>query len=215
MLLIDTDMLVLLAASGLLDRAVTKLGYETKDVRRLAAATHQIRKSKALRDQYGAEALEAALPRIVAIAVVAPAANMDLLDLLNESMDPGEAQLVAVAAGKCDTLLISGDKRAIRDLVACGNADCIQSMQGRIVTLEALLWILLQELEPKTLHAALLVAGSHKTLRIVFSESNLASSDGCALAVRSYFIDASQGAAGLLYNPDPSPATTARARRGG
>jgi hypothetical protein len=203
MLLIDTDMLVLLAASDLLEQVVALLGFEMKDVRRLGAAIHQVRKSKSFRDQYGQEILEAALPRIESITVAEPATDLELLNRLNESIDPGEAQLVAVAAGQRGTLLVSGDKRAIRDLAACGDSGCIQSMKGRIVTLEAVLWMLLRNTDARDLHGFLQVASFHKTLRIVFTEANLATDGGCAAAVRSYFIGADRDSAGLLYNPDP------------
>lgn len=203
MLLIDTDMLVLLAVSGLLDRVAARLGYEMKDVRRLDAATHQIRKSKSLRDQYGSAALDSALPRIQEIAVVEPAVDTDLLDRLNDWIDPGEALLVAVAAAHRHSLLISGDKRAIRQLARCGDESCIQSMQGRIVTLEAVLWILLKDMAPRSIHPMFMAASFHKTLRVVFSRSNLDSADGCIEATRSYFISARAESAGLLYDPDP------------
>jgi len=98
MLLIDTDMLVLLSATGLLDRVVTQLGFGIADVRRLAAAPHQVRKNKKLRDQFGAEALEEALPLIDSIPVIEPVADLELLDRLNQVMDAGEAQLFAMAA---------------------------------------------------------------------------------------------------------------------
>ncbi len=204
MLLIDTDMLVLLAASGLLKRVVALLGYEMKDVRRLAAATHQVARSKSLRDQYGREVLETALPEIDVIAVAEPAMDLELLDRLNASMDPGEAVLVAVAASRADALLVTGDKRAIEDLIACADADCMKFMQGKMVSLEAVLWILLKEQGAHQLHSRLRIAPSHKTLRVIFSEENLASKDGCASAIRSYFANLDGNSAGLLYNPDPA-----------
>ncbi len=61
-LLLDTDMLVLLTAAGLLESVSHHLGYAPDQIRRLPAAVHQVRKSKRFRDTYG----EAVLKRIAA-----------------------------------------------------------------------------------------------------------------------------------------------------
>lgn len=76
-------------------------------------------------------------------------------------------------------------------------------MQGRVVTLECVLWMLVKRSGARAVHADLRIAASHKTLRIIFTEANLAATDGCAAAIRSYFNSVDRDSAGLLYNPDP------------
>ena len=203
MLLIDTDMLILLAASGTLAKVVAQLGFEMKDVRRLAAASHQARKSKSFRDLYGASVLEKVLPQIESIAVVEPAADLALLDQLSGLLDPGEAMLVAIATAQHGSVLLSGDKRAILALGSAGPQQCIDALQGRVVTLEAVLWVLLKEVDSVSLRNVFLVAPAHKTLRVVLSESAATSNETCAAAIRSYYNDMHTGANGLLFNPEP------------
>lgn len=118
-------------------------------------------------------------------------------------MDAGEAQLFAMAASRGDALLVSGDKRAILGLAESGESDCLESMQGRVVTLESVLWMLVKSFGARKVHADLRIAASHKTLRIIFTEANFSAEDGCAAAIRSYFNSANKESAGLLYNPDP------------
>lgn len=200
MLLIDTDMLVLLAASGLLERVVVQLGYTMQEVRRLPASIHQIRKSRSLRNQYGAVVLERALPLVEAIEEVGAARDQALLDQLNAVMDAGEAQLTALAVEHHGSLLVSGDKRALRGLMNCADPVLLQAMQGRIVTLEAALWLLLRDSPVSELRDALQIAPLHATLRIVFSEVNLSSADGCESAVSSYLANLKTEFGDLLYN---------------
>jgi hypothetical protein len=173
------------------------------DVRRLAAASHQVLRSRSFRDAYGSEVLAAVLPAVEGIPVIGPLDNLDLLDRLNPLMDPGEALLFASAAGQPASLLCTGDKRAIQALAADGPADCVAALQGRVVTLEAVLWCLLQERGARALHEAYRVAPRHRTLRVVLSETAAGSNEACAASIRSYYRDLARTAAGLLYCPDP------------
>ena len=201
MLLIDTDMLVLLAASGLLDRVVDQLGFKFEDMRCLAAATHQIRRSRSLRNQYGSEVLAALMPKVETIAVVEPATDLELLNRLNALMDPGEALLVAIAVSRSESLFVTGDKQAIRKLASCGDSHCIQALQGRIVTLEVVLRNLTNTLDTRALRDAFQVALNHKTLRVIFSDVNLNSDAGCETAISSYLSNVRLLSGGMLYDP--------------
>lgn len=202
-LLLDTDMLVLLTAAGLLESVAHHLGYSPDQLRRLPAALHQVRKSKRFRDAYGEAVLQRIVAPISAIKEVEPPADLELLDVLNATMDPGEAQLVAIAASQECTLLASGDKRAIGDLTRSGSSDCIKAMSGRIVSLEAVLWILVSAADPRELRAAFLPVLGHATLRIVLSEHAVADQERCRDGIRNYFNDLDGHALGMLYNPAP------------
>lgn len=203
MLLLDTDMLVLLAASGTLERVAVCLGYSLDQVRRLPAAIHQLRKSKSFRDSYGEAVLQSIAPIIAGIPEAPTPDNIDLLDALSEVVDTGEAQLMAIAASASCTLLISGDKRAIAELAASQAIECISGLQGRIVTLEAVLWVLVNELGADAVRGAFTPVMSHKTLRIVLSSHVAAEQERCLAAIQSYFNEVAQSAGGLLFNPAP------------
>lgn len=202
-LLLDTDMLVLLTAAGLLESVACHLGYSPDQIRRLPAALHQVRKSKRFRDTYGEAVLQRIIAPIAAIKEIEPPSNLELLDALNASMDPGEAQLVAITATHGCTLLASGDKRAIRDLTRSGATDCIKAMSGRIVSLEAVLWILAGETDPCQLRTAFMPVLGHATLRIILSEHAVADQERCRDGIRNYFNDLDGQALGMLYNPAP------------
>lgn len=203
MLLIDTDMLVLHAAAGTLPQVVRRLGYRMADARRLAAASHQIRKGRGFRDAFGTAVLERVLPDVEPIEVIAPVDDVTLLDQLNRLMDPGEALLFATAVVRPGSLLCTGAKRAIQALAAYGPADCVAALQGTVVTLEAVLWCLLQQMGAGALQDAYRVAASHRTLRVMLSETAAGSDAACAASIRSYYRDIASTAGGLLYNPDP------------
>lgn len=202
-LLLDTDMLVLLTAAGLLELVARHLGYEPDQIRRLPASVHQVRKSKRFRDTYGEAVLQRIAAPISAIKEVEPPTDLDLLDALNASMDPGEAQLVAIAAAGHCTLLASGDKRAVLDLTRSGGKACITAMRGRIVSLEAVLWILVAEADPRQIRMAFMSVLGHATLRIVLSEHAVADLERCRDGIRNYFNDLDGHAQGMLYNPAP------------
>jgi hypothetical protein len=200
-LLLDTDMLVLLTAAGLLESVANHLGYTHDQIRRLPAAVHQVKKSKRFRDTYGEEVLQHIFAPISAIKEIEPPTDLELLEALNASMDPGEAQLVAIAATEDCTLLASGDKRAICDLTRSGATDCITAMGSRIVSLEAILWILVAECDPHQIRAAFMPVLGHSTLRIVLSEHAVADQTRCRDGIRTYFNDLDAHARGMLYNP--------------
>ncbi|MEK6789195.1 MAG: hypothetical protein AABY68_09620 [Pseudomonadota bacterium] len=196
-------MLVLLVASGTLEQVSERLGYSLDQVRRLPAAIHQLRKSKSFRDSYGEAVLQRIAPIIASIPEAPTPDNIDLLDALSEVVDTGEAQLMAIAAATSCTLLISGDKRAIADLAASQATDCIRELQGRLVTLEAVLWMLVTDAGAGTVRSAFAPVMNHKTLRIVLSPHAAAEQQRCLAGIQSYYNELAQSAGGLLFNPAP------------
>lgn len=197
-------MLVLLVASGKLRFVAERLGYEPSQIRRLPAAIHQVRKSRSFRNNYGEEVLQEIAPIIEEIPVVDAPIDEDLLDVLGDVVDEGEALLMAIAATSESTLLMSGDKRAVSDLAESEMADqCVQALQGRIVSLEAVLWMLVSELGGGTVRADFAPVIGHKTLRIVLSLNASSDNQRCLDGIRSYFNDIDRHARGLLFNPSP------------
>lgn len=202
-LLVDTDMLILLAATGLLEHVAASLGYPIAQVRRLSAAPHQVRKSKRFRDTYGEGVLQRVEPAIKTIKEADPPSDLDLLEDLKNLVDPGEAQLMAIAARDRCTLLVSGDKRAIAGLAESNATSHIESLQGKIVSLEAVLWSLLSERPAEDVRETFAPVLNHKTLKILLSEHMVADQGRCRAGVMSYYNDLHRQAKGVLYNPDP------------
>lgn len=203
MLLVDTDMLVLLIASGYLDQVAESLGFARDDIRCLPAAIHQVRRSASFRDTYGTDVLQRTVPQIEAVRVIETAKDSALLEQLNDCVDPGEAILIAAALEHDGSLLMSGDKRAVRALAARGPPACIETLRDRVVTLEAVLWLLLKKHAVSEVRNSFDCVIQHRTLRIVLSDSAVADGAECRSAVRSYFNELCREAKGLLFNPDP------------
>lgn len=104
-LLLDTDMLILLCASGQMEAVAHRLGYSLNQIRKLPAAIHQVRKSKRFRDTYGEAVLQMVARQIEPIQDVSAPSNFALLDSLNSLVDPGEAQLICIATSEKCALL--------------------------------------------------------------------------------------------------------------
>lgn len=202
-LLVDTDMLILLAASGLFARVVATLGYAPEQVRRLTAAPYQVRKSRAFRVVYGEAVLKRVAPIISDIAEAEQPTDLDLLDAL-KSLDPGEAQLIALATLQPATLLVSGDKRAVYELAQCDPMNCVEALQAKWVSLEAVLWGLLDQMTAAEMRKAFLPVLGHKTLSILLSSHAAADDARCREGIRSYFDDLHKSTKGILYNPAPT-----------
>jgi hypothetical protein len=203
LLLVDTDMLILLLASGMLKRVAEGLGYSPNQLRRLSAAPHQVRKSKRFRDTYGEAVLQRIGPLVTEIPEADAPTDLELLDTLNAFVDEGEAQLMALAAAQECTLLVSGDKRAVAGLIESGAAACIDSLKGKVVSLEAVLWTLVASLPAPDVRDAFKPVLSHATLRIVLSEHAVADRARCLAGIRTYYDDLHKGTRGVLFNPAP------------
>ena len=86
-----------------------------------------------------------------------------------EEIDPGEAQIFALAAqeGLC---VVTGDKRALCRLAKV--PAMIDALEGRVATLEAVLIGLCRSLSPEEVRRRLSsLVPIHKTIRICFSDS--------------------------------------------
>ena len=136
--LVDTDAFCKLASCGLLAPALQALGCSMADARRLGALPFMVRRGSLAR-QLGADLAAKILKEVeqVPVAPEAPAAWLQLILDAEADIDPGEAQLLAVAADTPGCLLITGDKRALRCVhLVPGLAG---ALSGRVVTLEALM----------------------------------------------------------------------------
>ena len=135
-LLVDTDIFCKLGVAGLLDEALAVLGVPVCDCGRLAALPHMLQRGRLVK-LYGADACAELLPMAKEMGVVGPAGEEWLEPLVDvPSIDPGEAQLLAVVA-QHGLIMLSGDKRALR--AVAGIAQVVPALHGKVVTFEAIL----------------------------------------------------------------------------
>jgi hypothetical protein len=138
-LLLDTDAFCKLWLGGLLPDVLGLFEAELADCGRLPALPHMLRKGR-LRTSFGAGACDAMLAVAEAVPNV-PQPGETWLDRLTPvpAIDPGEAQLFALAAER-RLLIVSGDKRALRALRTVAGFPA--ALAGRIVVVEALIFAL-------------------------------------------------------------------------
>ena len=190
-LLIDTDAFWKLSVCGLFDDAVEALGYAVAECMCLPALPHMLRRgrlAKELGKKRCANVLEMARR-----VPTAPAGDAPWLTAMApvESIDPGEAQLFAVATAEGYRVL-TGDKRAI---VAIGQVPGLsEALAGKVICLEAALIRLCDSIGLSVVKAKIgPVLDLDAGLQICFSDTD-------ALAgLRSYRADLEREAgAGLL-----------------
>jgi hypothetical protein len=118
-------------------------------------------------------------------------------------MDPGESLLFALLVSRQATLLITGDKRAIRSAETIVNALAKHDrVAGRIACMEQLILHILNFSNPLDLHLKVCREPSvDKTLSICFSCSTGSFSDETATAgLISYIVDLRNDAATILVS---------------
>lgn len=169
-LLFDTDVFCKLGIANLLEDTAHIFGAKLHDCGRLPALPFMLQRG-GLRKLYGGPACDALIPVVNAIPVV-PDASTTWLDKLTaiEAINPGEAQIFAVAA-EAGQPFLSGDKRAL-----CALKDIdefIPALEGHVVVLEAVLLTLCNRLGQNEIHqrVAPLIAVD-RMLEICFSRGN-------------------------------------------
>jgi len=169
-LLIDTDAFCKLGAANLLADAVGALGLTMSQCARLPALRHMLRRGR-LRRELGEGTCEGLLPRAESLSPL-PEPDDLWLDKLTPipEIDPGEAQIYAVAATG-SMLVLSGDKRALAALAQI--PDLRDALAGRVVVLEAILIVLCGSLGVDEVRERIrLAALDDSMLRVCFSAGN-------------------------------------------
>lgn len=168
-LLVDSDLFCKLGVGGVLLDAIAALNTEISECGCLPALPHMLRRSR-LTKIYGVKQCASLIPIANKMqAVSAPEARWVDKLISAHDVDPGEAQLFAVAAQ--DALLVAtGDKRALNALKDIeGFAD---ALSGRIVVLESILLALCERLGTEVVRRRIRsVAETERTLAICFSNS--------------------------------------------
>ncbi len=169
-LLIDTDAFCMLAAGQLLDDAISLLDADRSTSARLPALPYMLRKGQ-LRKKYGDQTSDILVPIANSIPVIGQPDAQWLDKLIPvQNIDPGEAQLFALAAEKQLTIL-TNDKRALRSLKDVPGF--ASALAGRVVILEAILIALCDQLGATVVSARVHPIITHDTMvRMCFSSRN-------------------------------------------
>lgn len=183
-LVFDTDAFCKLAVAELLEDAAQLLTASLPECRRLPALPHMLRKGR-LAKKLGPDACAAMIPIAEAMPPLPVCTNpwLDKLALV-EAIDPGEAQIFALAAAEASLFVVSGDKRALRSLKAVEGIT--EVLAGRVVVLEAVLLGLCDRLGPNELRqrvAPLMTAD--RMVQICFSAAGAEPDDALSSYYRS------------------------------
>jgi hypothetical protein len=197
-LLIDTDAYCKLAMAGIIDEALNLLGSDRPHCSRLPALPHMLRRGR-LRKKLGDAICDSLIPIAESLPIVGHASS-EWLDRLAHisAIDPGEAQLFAVAAENRITVL-SGDKRAIQ--VLKNVPEFAEHLGSRIVVLEAALLGVCRVHGTNLVEMRIGPLKMHDTMvNIVFSPGN----PDIEAALESYLNHAAAEAAPIdLWRPPP------------
>ena len=207
LLLMDSDIFVLLAGAGLLDRAITALGFSVEKVRRLAALPHQLRKGRSFRQRFPGPIRSLALAECQRVAAIENRPDDDdaLARLIAiDDIDEGEALLLALTAESDVCYLASGDKRA---LVALATRDAVQKIRqavaGRIISLEIVLEALVEAEGAANVGPALAsIRAANTTINVLFGHQTDFDQQDRLRAIASYRDDLiRQVGEDFLYTP--------------
>lgn len=201
-LLVDTDAFCKLAIGGVLHEALRLLETDLNECGRLPALPYMLRRGR-LRNAYGPQTCDGLIPLAESIPVLV-AASATWLGKLSpiQTIDPGEAQILAAAA-EHGMIVVSGDKRALRALKEVD--DLPHRLAGRIVVLEALLIALCEDLGPAEVRRRVQpLMALDRMVRFCFSTPGGDPREG----LRSYFESlATEVAPIVLWNPWSGRAT--------
>ncbi len=169
-LLFDTDAFCKLGIASLLQDVAQIFGAQLQECGRLYALPFMLRKGR-LRSLFGGPACDALIPVANALPVM-PDPSVAWLEKLTaiEAIDPGEAQVFAVAAERGHPFL-SGDKRALIALKIID--DIITVLDGRVVILEAILLALCDRLGQEEMRRRVApLAAVDRMVAVCFSSGN-------------------------------------------
>ena len=206
LLLIDTDMLVLLAGSGTLGDVLQTLGFEPRQIRRLAAATRQFQHGRAFKDNYAASVLQAAVRTAHAITPLTERpvdpASFDALAAISD-IDVGEAELFALLAEHDGYYLTTGDSRALVALAVREEvAELRQRVAGRLICLESVLRLLVDRNGAEATAQAFRALRTHRTIGVLLSDPQARSDDVCLQGIDSYLNNlVEKTGSDFLYSP--------------
>lgn len=150
MLLIDNDAVIKFAAWELVERCLSVLSATWDDCRRLASLKFILLSKKA---ELLASLTEHQFERIVDVVDRLPVLDDEIdAELANElldidGIDPGEAAILSGLLSSPESLLLTGDKRALSAFVLAASAAHAESAKGRCHCIESVLLLLIARYE--------------------------------------------------------------------
>jgi hypothetical protein len=169
-LLFDTDAFCKLGIASLLQDVAQIFGAQLQECGRLYALPFMLRKGR-LRSLFGGPACDALIP-VANVIPVMPDPSVAWLEKLTgiEAIDPGEAQIFAVAT-ELGQPFLSGDKRALNALK--GVNDFIPALNGRVVVMEAVLLALCDRIGQEEMRRRVApLAAVDRMVEVCFSSGN-------------------------------------------
>ncbi|MGA3941091.1 hypothetical protein ACI2TU_07790 [Ralstonia nicotianae] len=208
-ILLDNDALLKLVRYDLLDAALDALQATRDDVQVLAQSKYVLLPAKDRLKRCKDEASATRLEEFLASAarIDAERIDADALDALTAqpNLDAGEALLLATAATDRDTLVVTGDKRALVALCSDHSlASVQQSLEGRVITLEILFALLTQHEHELVQHQVRSNPDVDRALGNIFGVSSPANRDSVREALLSYINSLREVVGKLLYPLRPN-----------
>jgi len=194
-LLLDSDIFIILGGCGLLGTTLTDLGFQETCAYRLQALPYMLKKGK-LKNTYPKTLLNRVdrWTRRIAAITDAPVSDVDrrMIDATDgigeNSIQPGEAMLLALVMENPSYYLATGDKRALKALASTpALRDIRDAVAGRVICLETVVSTLILKHGHQSMAEAFEpMVGNHGTLSRIFSSPGralqVAGSCRCSLA---------------------------------
>ncbi|NJL28494.1 MAG: hypothetical protein HC897_11700 [Thermoanaerobaculia bacterium] len=192
LLLVDSDVSILLAASGLFDPLIEHLGFRVSDVRRLDPLPYMLKRGRLART-YPEQLREKVIAWCSRIAPAQEAArDLRVQQLLvRDAIDPGEAGLLAQVYEHPERYLATGDKRSLLALAKHEDlAEIRLRLAGRILCFETILETLVDHAGTVAIARAFTPLRPYNSvLRVVFSRGEETSEESFRQALASYFAE--------------------------
>lgn len=207
--LLDADAVSKLAHWDLLGEVAVLTGVSTDQTATLSSLIHRAAKSCAKPDGKlfkDTSAAERALNYLQQLAPL-PQPDEDFIAHVQHvpAIDPGEALLLAsLRAHHANTILITGDKRAITALATAVPERMLNSLSDRIVTVEQIVLVLLKSKGIDWLRAHICPYRTlDKAIGVIMGSDCKASAEAAEAGLRSYIADLRSKSGTLLRATAP------------
>ena len=185
-LLIDNDIFIIIAGAKLLSSAISILGFDPANARRLYTLPHVVQKKKI----YSIDIIERVVKACEYVSAIVEAPDYTIYQQLGEEVkiDPGEAILYALLAEHGSFFLTSKDKNAMRALTHAPSLQYIKSaIAGRVICLETILLMLIDRYGVERIGRALApMLPTNVILGIALSPGCIGQPDECRTALSAY-----------------------------
>ncbi|AVX92147.1 hypothetical protein PkP19E3_31255 (plasmid) [Pseudomonas koreensis] len=207
-LLIDNDVILKLAQYGMLEhlpKLFTRSGEIQLSV--LDSARYKLLPKQNPLKLCKSEEAAAHIAALLGSAQKVSAADVDLdvLEQLNAipGIDAGEALLFAAAAADAESVVLTGDKRALNGLSENHLEAIAPSLKGKVIMLEGLIQGFVQLDHASTQHAIRSNPAVDKALSMVFGVSAAASEESIQAGLNSYVGHARKLVGEMINNGPP------------